>query len=80
MALPSSLFYQHARYAGCLLLGYGLAKDLRALQLHHPKAKQRDLMAVRKFQSGRAGQAQKLQQLALQFLGANIQSAKHFAR
>ena len=78
--IPTYCALNPARHAGRLLIGYGLAKDLSALQLNHPKAVQRDLMAVCKFQSGRAGQAQKLQRLAQQFLGVDIQAAKHCAR
>lgn len=66
--------------AGCLLLGYGLSKDLHALQMHHPENMQKDLMHSPKFQSGRAAQARKLQDIALEFLGSNIQSSKHSAR
>lgn len=65
---------------GCVLVGYGLSKDLSSLHVGHPLAMQRELMACRKFQAGRGAKAQKLQVLALKYLGSHIQSAHHSAR
>ena len=64
---------------GCLLIGYGLSKDLAALHVHHPAALQKDLMKCSKFQNGK-GQARKLQDISQQFLGHTIQAGKHSAR
>ena len=66
--------------SGCLLIGYGLNKDLLALGLDHPKSLQRDLIKYKKFQSKRGGQAHKLQHVTEKFLGRCIQAGKHSAR
>lgn len=64
---------------GWLLVGYGLSKDLAALDVQHPTALQKDLIRCSKFQN-RSGQAHRLQDVANQFLGHAIQQGKHSAR
>ncbi|KAL3137266.1 hypothetical protein ABBQ32_006812 [Trebouxia sp. C0010 RCD-2024] len=62
-----------------LLIGYGLSKDLTALDVTHPSALQKDLMKCSKFQN-RNGQARKLQDMVNQYLGQAIQAGNHSAR
>ncbi len=61
------------------MTGYGLSKDLAALNLSHPEALQRDLIKYKKFHSS-SGQARKLQDVSRQYLGHAIQTGKHSAR
>ena len=80
MSMPAALCHALQSAAGCLLIGYGLSKDLLALGLDHPKSPQRDLIKYKKFQSKRSGQARKLQYVTEKFLGRSIQADKHSAR
>lgn len=62
---------------GRILVGHYLKSDLTCLQLKHPRSDIRDSSRIQKFRDMNGGRAPKLQFLAKEILGLEIQSGEH---
>ncbi|KAF2459178.1 ribonuclease H-like domain-containing protein, partial [Lineolata rhizophorae] len=62
---------------GRVLVGHALRNDLAALMLGHPKRDLRDTARLPKFRERAGGRTPKLQKLAWEVLGVEIQGGEH---